>query len=817
MKNSFGTKLTIALSVMFLSLCCVTSSSAEDTLYQSPGKPIADLVEKPSPPQALMTGDHKNLVFLHQTTLQSISDISQPELRLAGYRLDPKTNGPSRRSYYVGVSVQDITKSTNKPVPVTGIPQGAKLSTFNISPDDKYVAFFITEPDAIKLWVFDIATKTARKLCDAPVNCFGGSSITWNSDNTILLTLIPEGRGTPPEKELVPRGPLVQENDGRKRPARPDQDLLKSVHDENVFDYYATAQIARIYLDGRVEKIGKPDVYYSINPSPDAKHILVNTLHKPYSYKVGMSRFPHRVEVWSATGAVEKLVADNPLAEEIPIDFSATSPFPRSFDWRSDKEATLTWVEARDGGDPKKDVAVRDELLMLDAPFADKPKVIGKTSLRYSGVTWGSGELALISEWWWTNRKSRTFIFEPDHPEKEPRVLWDYSFEDRYADPGSPDLEANKWGHLVLDVTPKGQLLLNGQGASPEGDRPFLDALDLKTLKTTRMWRSEAPYFERVMSPLNEDGSLLLTSRQSVYEPPQYFLRDLRKKTLNQITNFENPNPDALGKVEKKLIKYKRADGVQLSGYLYTPPGFEPGKSKPLPVLMWVYPSEFKTKDAAGQIQDSPYRFVRVSHSGPLFALMMGFAVLDDPTMPIVGEGKEEPNDTYVKQLISDAQAAIDEVVKLGVGDRDRMAIGGHSYGAFTTANLLAHSNLFRAGIARSGAFNRTLTPFGFQSEERNFWDAMSTYIEMSPFTHANKIDEPLLIIHGGSDENKGTFPMQSERLFEAMTGLGGRARWVVLPNETHGYRARESVLHMLKEMADWLNKYVAPNKTAAK
>jgi dipeptidyl aminopeptidase/acylaminoacyl peptidase len=800
-----------AIAIFAFTICQLTLAAGceAEELYQSPPKAIADLVEKPPTPAALLSFDHKHMLLCDLPTLPSIADISQPELRLAGQRLNPKTNGESKPSYYTGISYLDMTKPGSQPQRITGIPEKSKIKFVNWSPDCKTVSFVIFEESAIRLWKIDIATRQASKLIDAPLNAFRGNPVDWCSDGSLLVRLIPENRGAPPEKNAVPRGPLVQENDGKKRPARTEPDVLKNPNDEALLDYYLRSQIARVQLDGRTEPIGKPDNYYAINPSPDAKHIVVVTIHRPYSYKVLLERFPHRVEIWSPAGSIEKLLVDNPLMEEVPIDFAAVPSCPRAFDWRSDSDATVTWVEARDGGDPKVKADIRDEVMALAAPFTDKPTAIAHTALRYGDVTWGTGEIALLSEWWWADRRSKTSIFAPDTPGKNVRVLWDRSFEDRYSDPGRPDTKVTNRRVSILHITARGELLLSGQGASPEGDRPFLDILDLKTLATKRLWRSEAPYYEHVSSIFDDDGKVFLSRRESVSEQPQYFLRDLKKKSMTQLTHFPNPNPDINGKIEKKLVRYKRADGVDLSGFLYTPPGFEAGKSKPLPMLMWVYPSEFKTRSAASQVQDSPYRFVRLSHHGPAFALLMGFSVLDDPTMPIVGEGKSEPNDTYVQQLVSDAQAAVDEMVKLGVADRSRIAIAGHSYGAFTAANLLAHSNLFRAGIARSGAFNRTLTPFGFQSEERTFWQAKDTYVNMSPFTHADKIDEPLLLIHGENDDNQGTYPVQSERLFEAMKGLGGRVRWVVLPNETHGYRAKESVLHALKEMSDWLGKYV--------
>jgi dipeptidyl aminopeptidase/acylaminoacyl peptidase len=544
-----------------------------------------------------------------------------------------------------------------------------------------------------------------------------------------------------------------------------------------------------------------------VRPSPDGRWILATVLHRPFSYRVPHDRFPHRIEVWDAAGKLARLVADNPLAEEVPILFSAVPTGPRDPAWRGDADATVCWLEALDGGEPARAADLRDEVRCLAAPFERAPRRLIAVEYRLAGVRWSSGKLALVSEWWWDNRKTRTHVVAPDDPAAKPRVLWDRSFEDRYSDPGEPLTRLSPRGTELLLVSGGGSLLLSGRGASPEGDRPFLDRLELASGKSTRLWRSEAPYYEQVFDAVDDDARRVLTLREALAEPPQVYLRGLPGK-LERLTSYPHPTP-ALARVQKRQLRYKRADGVDLTGMLYLPPGHDPGKHGRLPVLLWAYPQEYKSAAAAGQVKDSPYRFARIGYWGPLFALTQGFAVLDNPSFPIVGEGDAEPNDTYREQLVAGARAAVDELVRIGVGDRGRMAIGGHSYGAFTTANLLAHSDLFRAGIARSGAYNRTLTPFGFQAEQRTFWQAQQTYMEMSPFTHAEKIDEPILLIHGQADNNSGTYPIQSERLFEALQGVGGVARLVMLPAESHGYRARESVLHQLWEMVGWLEKHV--------
>jgi dipeptidyl aminopeptidase/acylaminoacyl peptidase len=782
-------------------LALPTLARADDT-YQVPPKPVARFVEAPPIPSPSLSPDQHTLALLTPRLFPSIAEVSEPELRLAGIRISPRTGAASRRGSLDKLELLDIAGGS--PRAIAGIPKDARIAGTSWSPDGKHLAFTITGADAVALWVADVATAQARQLAPS-VNGAFGRSCTWLPDSAGLVCRTAIGGKPPAPAPATPTGPIIQENTGTKKPTRTNPDLLTSPADEKLFEHYMTSQIAIVGVDGKIAPLGKPGLYLAAEPSPDGKHLVVEALHRPFSYRVALGRFPVRTEVWSRAGAVEKMIADLPLAEDVPVDFDAVRTGRRDIAWRGDAAATLCWVEAQDGGDPKKAVAVHDRVDCWAAPFAGAPRMLAELSLRFGGIQWGTGQLALVEESWWKDRKTRTHVVAPDDP-KVHRVLWDRSSEDRYSDPGRPVQRRLANGFWTLRTTAHGDLLLEGEGASDQGDRPFLDHLDVATGKTERIWRSDGERFAHVLDVLDDERVIL--SRETVTEPPQLYVVSFTDKTERQLTHVAHPVPE-LAKVKKELIKWKRKDGLQMSAMLYLPPGFTPKKDRPLPVLVWVYPQEFKSSDAAGQVTDSPYRFAYPWWGGPLFALTQGFAVVDNPTFAIVGEGKAEPNDNYVEQLTADAQAMVDAVVAMGVGDRDRFAVGGHSYGAFTTANLLAHTDLFRAGIARSGAYNRTLTPFGFQSEERTYWQAADIYDRMSPFRFANKIDEPLLLIHGMADDNAGTYPIQSERLFAAMQGLGGRVRYVQLPAEAHGYRARESALHVLWEQVRWLDLHV--------
>lgn len=783
-------------------------TEADAPVYRTPSQVLVDIVDAPQTPAVNLGPGNAWMVLLDQPGLPTIEDLADRELRLAGLRISPRYNGPSRSSYFTGMTLRRLADTTDRVV--RGLPTPPRLENVAWSPNGALIAFTQRASDGIELWVVEVASGQARRLVGPRLNLTLADRPAWLSDNrTLIVPLVPEGRGPEPQASAVPTGPVVQENIGKTAPARTYQDLLENPYHERLFEHYGTAQLARVTLDGQVTPVGAPGLVWSFDPSPDGRYIVVETLHRPFSYLVPASRFPRRIEVWDLDGRVVHQLADLPLMESVPVTFGSVPTGPRSVHWRADAPATLAWVEALDGGDAARAAEERDRLFLLAAPFTGRPVPLATLALRYAGVQWGSGDVALVHESWWRTRRQRTWRVAPQRPSAPPELIFDRSYEDRYGDPGSPDMRRNASGRAVLALARDGRsVFLLGIGASAEGNRPFVDRFDLPSKRGRRLFRSEAPYYERPIQVLDEQGRYVLTLRESVTEPPNYFVRDLERGTLRQVTAFPNPTPQLAG-MSKELIVYDRADGVKLNGNLYLPPGYDARRDGPLPMLMWAYPREFRSADAASQIADSPYRFDRLSGWSTVIWLALGYAVLDGPTMPIIGEGDAEPNDTYVQQLVASAEAAVNEVVRRGVADRNRIGIGGHSYGAFMTANLLAHSDLFAAGIARSGAYNRTLTPFGFQQEERTLWEAPEVYFAMSPFMHADKINEPILLTHGQADNNSGTWPIQSERFYEALKGLGKTARLVLLPHESHGYRARESILHMLWEMETWLDKYV--------
>ena len=766
------------------------------TLYRKPPKAVTDILDVPAPPTLSLSPTRDVAALVETARYPGIADLAEPMLRLGGLRINPKTTGPARESRVIGIKF--IALSGGEPRTLK-LPEG-KCSFPIWSPDGKKFALLVTTPAGIDAYIGDVAT-LALKRAAIGVNAAIGDPVQWMPDSKFLLVQHLRHRTEkPPEPPAAPPGPTVQESTGKAAPVRTYQDLLKDAHDESLFDYYGTSSL--VLVDGEVSSpIEARGVFLGIDPSPDGKYLLATRLKRPYSYLYPYSSFPKVIEVLDLKGTVIRTVADLPLQDGVPIEGVPTGP--RSIAWVPNEPAKLTWVEALDGGDPKKKVPHRDELFTIVAPFSDKPSSLTKTEHRSMGASYFEKPgTVLIRDYDRDRRWVRTMAFNPART-GEPNVLFDRSIQDRYNDPGTAQTKTLPNGQRVLRTTPEGKLFLVGGGATPKGEFPFLDLFDPVTKKSERIFQCKDGVYESVAAVLDDAGKKLLIRRESPTEPGNFYIRDGDTETA--LTKFPDPFPE-LRKVKKQLVTAKRADGVTISFTLYLPPNAKEGEK--LPTVFWAYPREFNTADTAGQVSGSPNRFVTIGGYSHLFFLTQGYAIMDEVSVPIVGP-PENANDTFVDQLVSSAQAAIDKACEIAPIDRSRIGVGGHSYGAFMTANLLAHSDLFRAGVARSGAYNRTLTPFGFQNERRTFWEAPEIYAKMSPFQNANKIDEPILLIHGQADSNPGTFPVQSERLYQAIRGNGGTVRLVLLPHEDHGYSAKESIEHVLAEQLDWFDEHV--------
>ncbi len=805
-----GTVL-IRAAIALVLLLSVTAFG-QQPVYQKPSKAVLDVFNAPPTPTVSISPTSDRLLLTEGPRYPTITDRAQPMLRIAGLRINPNTNGPHtlpRISKLILKTVAD-----GKEIKVI-VPPNAHLTAPAWSADGKHFAFTNTTATGIELWIGHALTGEAHRIPGVRINAAYGEgtqrnnaaydgAVQWMPDNkTLLCHTVAATRGRPPVEPKVPVGPNIQESYGKPSPAPTFEDLLQNAHDEDLFEYYAKSQLALVNTaTSLVTPLGKPAIFTSTEPSPDGNHFLVVHNHKPYTYLRPASAFPKEVEVWDRHGKMEYKLASLPLADQVPLEGVPTGP--RSYQWRPTEAAQLVWVEALDGGNLKNKVSHRDQVLTFKAPFQGQPMELAKTEHRFGGLTWGEKGLAFLRDNDSSRRWNRTFIINADDPAPAPRLVWDRSTQDRYSDPGTPVMRQLPNGQRVM-WQHGNQIFLNGTGASPQGDRPFLDRFDLATLKSERLFRCDEKSYESVIALTTDDGSRFITRYETPTDPPNYFMRSTGDSSKKALTKFTDPAPQVRG-ITKQLVTYKREDGVPLSFTLYLPPDYKQGTK--LPTVVWAYPREFSDAGTAGQVSGSANRFTVISGMSELFFALQGYAVLDDATIPVIGD-PQTMNDTYVEQLVSSAKAAIDKAVEMGVTDRKRVGVGGHSYGAFMTANLLAHSDLFRAGIARSGAYNRTLTPFGFQSERRTLWEAAPTYLKMSPFMFADKIKEPILLIHGEADDNSGTFPVQSERFYQALKGNGAYVRYVTLPLEPHGYQGKESLEHTLWEMITWFDKYV--------
>ncbi len=787
----------------------LTSLTAQvDLGYQLPHQDILELADAPLPPRLRINAEATKGVLLYRKSFKSIQELSEEELRLAGLRINPITNISSRQRYYYDATLLDI--KTGKESKIEGLPESARLSNFTMSPDQQKIAFTHTTTRGVELWVVNIFSGDLSKLTEDNLNANMGSPFTWMKDSeTIVIKVMPKERPTLVNvKTAVPTGPTISVNEGKKAQNRTYQDLLKNKNDEANFEALATCELYKVNLKGESQPFMPASIYSRMSFSPDGEYFMATTVSKPFSYLVPYRRFPSSTKMYKSNGDLVTTILDVPLIEDLPKGFMSTRMGPRNHRWRADKPATLVWAEALDGGDANKAFEYRDAVYQQEAPFDGPKDFLIKLKNRFSNIEWGTDDVAIANDYWWNTRNTKSYIFSPSDEKQTPEIIDDRNYQDRYSDPGSFVEKRNEYGQYVLDLNGD-KLYRLGNGFSDEGVKPFVDAYNLKTKKTERLYHADGiSTYEDLSFAINMKQGLILSRIESKSDYPNYYLRNIHTGNLKQITQFENPFK-AIQNVHKEVINYKRADGLDLSATLYLPEGYDMNEKEKLPMLMWAYPREYKDKSTAGQVTSSPNEFTFPYYGSPLYWVMRGYVVLADTAFPIVGEGDEQPNDSFRSQLVANAKAAIDAVDDLGYVDRERVAVGGHSYGAFMVANLLSHSDLFAAGIARSGAYNRTLTPFGFQSEERNYWESPEVYYTMSPFMHADKMKTPLLLIHGQADNNSGTYPMQSERYFNALKGLGATVRLVMLPKESHGYSARESVLHMLWEQDTWLEKYV--------
>lgn len=788
--------------------------------YDKPPKNVLDVLRAPPPPSPLVNAPGDTILLVTQLEYPAMKWVAEPYLKLAGVRIEPRTRRKhdTPGGYGIAPCASDFTlvKVATGAETKVKLPKGC-VDGAQWSADGKRFTFRNTSETAVELWVGDPATGEVRAINGAQLNPMFGHTVQWMPDQkTLLVKLVPDNAGPPPAKPAVPPGPSIQETGGQKGESSTYEarDTLQNKHDEDLFDYYGASQLALVDVaSGKITKIGKPALYSAVDAAPDGEHILVDVIKRPYSYVVTYGRFPHDVEVLDRSGKSQKL-ASLPLADRVPVHGVPTGP--RDFEWRPTEPATLVWAEALDGGDWKAKVPHRDRVMLQKAPFSAAPVEIAKTEQRFSGFIWSEkANLALLQEHDENRHWTKTFIANIDDSKAKPAVLWDHSTDEKYKHPGRPVMRPLPNGSWVMRQEGDA-IFLSGMGSSPDGDRPFLDRLDLKSKTTERLFRSDKAAYDRFLAFSGEGSKSFLTWHQSPTDPPNAFLRGLGDKaagapageavyasTAKPVTKMTDPTPEVRA-IKKRLVKYKRKDGTDLSFTMYTPPNYKEGER--LPAILYAYPLDYADASKAGQVSGSEQTFTRLRQYKLL--LLAGYAIIDNAAFPIVGDPKKA-YDTYLEQLVADAKAAVDKAVEMGVVDPERVGVTGHSHGALMTANLLAHSDLFRAGVATSGSYNKTLTPFGFQNERRSVWEAQSVYLKASTFFYADKMKLPILIMHGADDANPGTTPLQATKLYEAIRGNGGTARLVMLPHEPHWYTAMESNEQLVAEMLRWFDKYV--------
>ena len=797
-----------SLIKFFIVFSCVILAQ-ENITFQNPPVEILALADFERAPSVRMDTKKEFMLLSYRSTYKTLDDLNQDELRLGGLRINPITNISSTVTYFNKLKLRKIADKEERNI--NGMPENPKITNISWSPDEKKIAFTNTTANGVELWIIDVGAFSAKKITSDNLNANLGNPYTWLKNNQALLVkVLPKDKPVlKNDKKNLPSGPIVSVGDGSKSQNRTYQDLLKNKTDEFNFDALVTSELHIVNIYGESKLFKKADIYSNESLSPDGQYIMLTTIHKPYSYIVPMSRFPQKSAVYDLNGQLIKVVNEVPLVEIMPKGFSSVRKGKRSMNWRADLPASLVYVEALDNGDQANKVDYRDELFLWHAPFNQTPLSLMKTKQRYAGTIWGNDQLAIVYDSWYDTRNQKTYLINPSNASQTPVIISDRNSQDIYSDPGSFEMKKNQFGTYTLAIE-NNKIYLKGDGFTKEGQFPFIDEFDLNTLKTKRLYTSKLTnQKEELLSIEDFKKGDLLVMIQSKTDFPNYFFRNIKNKKLTQITDFKNPF-ESLKNVYKEVISYKRKDGVQLSGTLYLPANYDRvKKSEKLPLLIWAYPTEYKDKNSAGQSDKNPNDFTFPYYGSFIYWVTRGYAVLDDASFPIVGEGSTEPNDTFIEQLVANGEAAINAVDKLGYINPKKVGVGGHSYGAFMTANLLSHSDLFACGIARSGAYNRTLTPFGFQSEQRNYWDVPEVYNTMSPFMNAHKMKTPMLLTHGEADNNPGTFTLQTERYFQALKNLGAPVRMVILPKESHGYVAKENIFHLLWEQDQFLEKYL--------
>jgi len=817
MTSAVLTVLLVGTFVMVPGAWASEGSLQSETEWQSPPEDILEVLYAQQLPWVWMAPTGEYLLLADPVLYPPLSELAAPMYKLAGIRINPALNDIHGRHGGTLPSLLEVESGVT--IPLT-LPAGAEVRDVEFTVDGQHIALTVSQGDHLGLWVGSLDGDLIE-IEGIALNPLMGTAVNWLPDQEHLLVLrIPE-RGPSPEPPAIPVGPKIVEGIGASaRSTYEARNLLQTAYDDALFEYYFKSELAIIDpADGNARVIGDEAYYYNAEYSPDGEYILAERVVGPWSHEVAWWRFAREIDLLDANGEFVAKIASLTLADEVPIH--GVPEGPRSVTWRSTAPHELYWIEALDGGDPVAEVPHRDRLMRLNAPFTGESEEVFRAEYRIWQIVWGAeGGTLMLGQWDRMNRWEYFWLLDVDTGTA--RLWYDFDEGDRYGDPGNPLFQQLQNGRWVMHQNGNA-VYFTGSGGTEEGDRPFLDLRDMNTGETRRLFRCPSDRYEYFEAFAGDENHFVLRSESPV-DVPNYYLATLGEEieaeegeasrilTTVPITRFEDPTPQ-LREIQTRIVHYERDDGVPLSFQLYLPPGYEEGT--PLPTVIDAYPLEYSSATTAGQVRGSAQRFMRLYGSTSLYFLLRGYAVLYRTSMPMIGD-PETTYDTFVPQLVADAEAAVAKAVDMGVADPERIGVIGHSHGALMVANLLAHTDLFRAGIARSGSYNKTNQPFGFQSERRSLFEARDVYIQVSPTFFADQVNEPILIIHGDDDSNPGTRTFQSEVFYEAVRGSGGTARLVLLPFEDHGYQARESVEHVLWEQLRWFDMYLKDAGTAS-
>jgi dipeptidyl aminopeptidase/acylaminoacyl peptidase len=804
-RHSLRAPPTLAGFVLCLCASALTPCAAAGSGgYRQPPQDVVAIIAARKPPLISVAPDRRQAILAEPEGFTRLEDLARPAVSVDGRRFDLGSHARRGMVHYSGLTLLALGTGESRRLPLA---DNARIGYPQWSPRSDRLAFGVFAPTGVELWHAGTEDMQPVKVEGLRLNTAGGRSFVWMPDGQrILCRLVAAGADGMPRLPLSIPGPIVLEATGSRQPAAM-RAVGRNPHEHQLFNYFMRSQLAIANTStGELAPIGVPDLYGDIAPSPDGNFILVTRMTPPGDAPdVGLSP-ADTLEVWTASGQIVSSLLSSPEA------VSTEARKRRGFRWQHTASATLQWIEDMFPSDGLRAGTGGERLMVLAAPFSAAPREVFRSEHAITGIDWvDASESAIVHVYDEQERRAAAWLVDLRRPGAEARSLWTRHIDDRYDDPGRPMTKRNAAG-LDVVIQEHGDIYMSARGVTPQGERPFVSRWSLTEMDGEVLWRSSEGTYAEAIALLDDEEPRLLIRHEAATMPPNYAVVGLRGGPRRELTSFRSPGAETF-RVRKEVVTFPRADGIMLQATLYSP--MQKADEERLPLVLWAYPRTYADAQRAGQVSRSGDHFSAFDRAIPAFLAMHGFAVMDQVSMPIVradrGAGR-----SFSEQVVASARAAIDKAVEMGVADPQRVGVAGHSFGAFMTVSLLAHSELFKAGVAFSGAYNRTLTPFGFQTERRTLWEAPNMYMEMSPLMYAHRITAPLLLVHGSQDENRGTTPMQSERLFQAIMGQGGTAKLVMLPYEGHVYRARESVLHSAAEMLEWFSLHLRRGATMA-